>query len=137
LIAIYFGIHFRRKFNKFNETSILTADSTGENVSDTDTELEIREIESQRSSASSFLAIEVMTNTLSNIIKQQGGRIEFPGSTDTISTNKVKKVKSLELSNKERFYRNNSIGENGFKGLVNNVFGKSSPTLKNDKNNYV
>src|SRR4051812_38467595 len=66
LVAVYYGIHLKRKLN---ENSILTADSTDENVdSDTDTALEIREIESQRSSASSFLAIEVMTNTLSNII---------------------------------------------------------------------
>src|SRR5437016_68643 len=66
VIAIYCAFYVKRKLYIRSIKNI-----------EHDTELEIK-VESQRSSASSFLAIEVMTNTLSNIIKQQGGKIEVP-----------------------------------------------------------
>ncbi|RIA90855.1 hypothetical protein C1645_805479 [Glomus cerebriforme] len=121
VLAIYFGFHYRRKFNERNGNST-AGDKAIISQSNGDIEVDIQE--SKRSSASSFLAIEVMTNTLSNIIKQQGGKIEVPSPVDPnmSATNDLVKVKSLEAANEDL---NTSKGVNSFKSLANNIFRSS------------
>ncbi|RGB41982.1 hypothetical protein C1646_738743 [Rhizophagus diaphanus] len=131
MAAIIFVIHHRRKFNAEkdeNENSIIkVAKRTNEMrdiISET-TSMSDDDIDSKRSSGSSFLAIEVMTNTLSNIIKQQGGKIEISNTNNISATNDLVKVKSLELLENSDT-SNSSRRVNSFICMANNMFGKSS-----------
>ncbi|CAB4420971.1 unnamed protein product [Rhizophagus irregularis] len=130
MAAIIFVFHHRRKFNAEkdeNENSIKLAKRTNEMrdiISET-TSMSDDDIESKRSSGSSFLAIEVMTNTLSNIIKQQGGKIKISDTNNISATNDLVKVKSLELL-ENRDTSKSSRRVNSFICMANNMFGKSS-----------
>ncbi|CAB5138070.1 hypothetical protein RhiirA5_501116 [Rhizophagus irregularis] len=130
IAAIIFVFHHRRKFNAEkdeNENPIKLAKRTNEMrdiISET-TSMSDDDIESKRSSGSSFLAIEVMTNTLSNIIKQQGGKIKISDTNNISATNDLVKVKSLELlENRETSKSSRRV--NSFISMANNMFGKSS-----------
>lgn len=128
MAAIIFVFHHRRKFNAErdeNENSIKLTKRTNElrDIISESTSMSDDDIESKRSSGSSFLAIEVMTNTLSNIIKQQGGKIKI-SDTNISATNDLVKVKSLELL-EHRDTSRSSKRVNSFICMANNIFGKS------------
>ncbi|GES89826.1 hypothetical protein GLOIN_2v1841356 [Rhizophagus clarus] len=137
LLAMIFAFHYKRKFNEKDEndkSKNLTKRANGvrDIISESNSMNDDIDIESKRSSGSSFLAIEVMTNTLSNIIKQQGGKIKVadPNKSTTNDLVKVKSLELLEVENHHHHHRDTSKSSkrvNSFINIANNIFGKSSP----------
>jgi hypothetical protein len=131
IIAMMVVFHYKRRFNEkvgnVNTLKLTKKTSEVRDIISESTPMSDDDIESKRSSGSSFLAIEVMTHTLSNIIKQQGGKIKVvnPADPNISATNDLVKVKSLELLEEER-HRNPSKRVNSFISVANNIFGKSS-----------
>ncbi|CAG8777957.1 20150_t:CDS:1, partial [Racocetra persica] len=97
------------KFVEVNDSTTPTtttpnSDNISTTVSSTSTQAEDLDSEqlpsSQRSSVSSIIAIEVMTDTLSNLLRAQGGEIEVSTPTANYDTfdhgTTLFKVKSLD-----------------------------------------
>ncbi|CAG8643153.1 28875_t:CDS:2 [Dentiscutata erythropus] len=116
-----------------------TPNSISTNVSSTSSQTEDDYMNSdqlpstQRSSVSSIIAIEVMTDTLSNLMRAQGGEIEV--STPTATFNDafdhgtiLFKVKSLDNEIKEKHPSNSRCN---FRHLVSSFFGKMNPETLN------
>ncbi|CAI2175989.1 4737_t:CDS:1 [Funneliformis geosporum] len=137
IIAMVFGFYIKRRNKTFaiaikkgfhNNASHISAIISESII---DERIEIQEInsESPRSSTSSIL-IEVMTDTLSNIIKNQGGKIEIPSNNNSNVSARPEliRVKSLDYSNNEDY---NSKNGNDLASSIKNIFGKRRSILKN------